>query len=392
MKAEFSLDKIIEASCELISIPSRNPPGEEKACAEHIYKKLKEMGVEAYLVEAPFHNRPQVVGILRGVAPHPTLILNGHMDVVPEGDLRLWKTDPFSGTVVNDRIYGRGACDMKSALAMMLEIARSLAGKKLHGTVVLTFASGEERLEPGTKYLLTEFLPKHGINGDFGVVLEPTGCNIGVAEGGGLWTKVVVKGRSAHSSTPEKGINAISKAAKLISRIDDYNISLMKSKKHPLVRGPSIKVTMISGGIKENIIPEACTMIVERRVLPTESLPEARRELAWLLSEVSKEDPDLRYEIDEVTSWEPAEVEQDSFIVKQLIKSHKSVMGKEPKIVGVPYGTDMRNFVIDAKIPCAIFGPGNIEEAHSVNESISVEEINNSMKILFSLLENTAIV
>ncbi|MEM3366662.1 MAG: ArgE/DapE family deacylase [Candidatus Methanomethyliaceae archaeon] len=388
MAVQFDLEWIIKTACDLISIPSRNPPGEEKVCAEYIYNKLKEIGIESYMVNAPLPNRPQVVGILRGRKAHPALILNGHIDVVPEGNLSLWKTLPFDGTVKDGKIFGRGACDMKTALAMMLEVARTLKNRNIEGTIIFTFASGEERLEPGTKYLLTEFLPCHGINGDFGIVLEPTQCNIGVAEGGGIWTRVVVKGRASHSSTPEKGINAISKAAKLISRIDEYNLSLMKSKSHPLVKGPSLKVTMINGGVKENIIPETCNLLVERRVLPTESLFEARKELEWLLDEMSRKDFEFKYEVEETTSWEPAEVGKDSFIVEQLINAYKLVLGREPKIVGVPYGTDMRNFVNDANIPCVIFGPGNIENAHSPNEFISVKEIDISMKVILSLLEN----
>lgn len=388
MAIQFDLEWIVKTACDLISIPSRNPPGEEKACAEYIYAKLKEIGIESYLVNAPFPDRPQVVGLLRGTKAHPALILNGHIDVVPEGDINLWKTSPFHGTVLDGKIYGRGACDMKAALAMMLEIARAWRNSSLDGTIIFTFASGEERLEPGTKYLLTDFLPRLGINGDFGIVLEPTGCNIGVAEGGGIWTRVILKGRSSHSSTPEKGINAISKAARLISRIDSYNLTLVKNKSHPLVRGPSLKVTMINGGIKENIIPETCSLLVERRVLPSETLSEARGELVRLLDDMSKEDPEFKYEVEEVTIWEPAEVGRSSYVVEQLINSCRAVLGREPKVVGVPYGTDMRNFVIDAKTPCAIFGPGNIEDAHSPNEFISIKEIDVSMKILMSFLEN----
>ncbi len=387
MTVPFDLERIIKTTCDLISIPSRNPPGEEKACAEYIYNTLKEIGIESYTVNAPFPDRPQVVGILRGKKDHPALILNGHIDVVPEGDLSLWKTSPFNGMVLNGKIFGRGACDMKTALAMMIEIARTLKGSSLEGTVIFTFASGEERLEPGTKYLLKEFLPRNNISGDFGIVLEPTECNIGLAEGGGIWTRVIVKGRSSHSSTPEKGINAISNAAKLISRIDKHSLSLIKNKSHPLVKGPSLKVTMISGGIKENIIPDKCSLLVERRVLPTENLSEARRELTWLLDELFKEDPSFKYEVEEVTSWEPAELERGSYIVQELVNSYRSVLGKEPKLVGVPYGTDMRNFVNDANMPCVIFGPGNIEDAHMPNEFISIKEIEIAMRVLFSFLE-----
>jgi len=383
----FEKELLLRTICELIGIPSRNPPGEEERCASYIKSKLEEYGIEAYLVQAPLEGRPQVVGVVRGDEGKRTLILNGHIDVVPEGDMERWRYPPFEGKIVDDRIYGRGACDMKSSLGMMVEIARVVNNTRLSGNLVLTFAAGEEKLEPGTQYLLKEFLPKKNLIGDWGVVLEPTSCNIGIAEGGGLWSSIAVRGKATQSSVPEKGINAISKASKVISKLDRYNAEVLAKKRHTLGPKPTVKVTMINGGIKDNIIPDLCNLVVDRRLIPGETTEEAWRELRNILEEIRSEDAEFSYEVGERTRWEPAEIPSHSGIVRGLVASYEKVVGGKARVVGMSYGTDMRNFVNDVKIPAAIFGPGDVSKAHSPDEFIEIDEIEQAMRILLDLIE-----
>jgi len=383
----FEKDLLLGTICELISIPSRNPPGEEERCASYIKSKLEEYGIEAYLVQAPLEGRPQVVGVVRGDEGKTTLVLNGHMDVVPEGNIKSWRYPPFEGKIVDGRIYGRGACDMKSSLGMMIEMARVASNARLSGNLVLTFAAGEEKLEPGTQYLLKEFLPKMNLIGDWGVVLEPTSCNIGIAEGGGLWSGIAVKGKATQSSVPEKGINAISKASKVISKLDEYNAEILAKKRHTLGPKPTLKVTMINGGIKDNIIPDLCNLVADRRLIPGETTEEAWKELQNILEEIKSGDPEFSYEISERTKWEPAEISSDSGIVRHLTASYEKVVGDKAKVVGMSYGTDMRNFVNEVKIPAVIFGPGDVSRAHSPDEFVEIDEVEMAMRILLDLIE-----
>jgi len=141
--------------------------------------------------------------------------------------------------------------------------------EKIKGNLISTFAIGEETGDPGTKNIVTEHLPSKGTRKGVGVVLESTGLKVATAEGGLIWYHVYMKGASTHASTPEKGINAISMAAHAIVEIDKYNKVLSK-KKHPLVPSPTIKVTMVKGGVKENIIPESCWFAIDRRMVPGE--------------------------------------------------------------------------------------------------------------------------
>jgi len=131
---------------------------------------------------------------------------------------------------------------------------------------------GEETGEPGTKYLVTEYLPSRGIKRGVGVVLDGDGLKVITAEAGLAWFHVTMKGEATHASTPERGVNAISMAAHAIMEIDKFNAELRAKKKHPLVPPPSIKVTMIKGGIKENIIPEECWFAIDRRMIPGEKI------------------------------------------------------------------------------------------------------------------------
>ena len=196
---------------ELISIPSRNPPGEEKACAECIAHNASKWGLEVDLIPDPFPDRPQVVVSIEGSEDHPTLVLNGHIDTVPEGDLGKWRFDPFGGIIHNGKMYGRGACDMKGGLSAALIAAKALKASKvpLKGNLVVQCAVGEETGDPGTKTLLEK-----GFTGDWGVVLEPTGLKVAIVERGVAWFHLTTKGRAAHAGTPHEGTNAIARSYK----------------------------------------------------------------------------------------------------------------------------------------------------------------------------------
>jgi len=138
-------DLLIRTTQELVRIPTQNPPGSEKRCAEHIYNRLTEWGVKAELIPDPFPERPQVVAVVDGKEAGRTLILNGHMDVVPEGSRDHWDDDPYGGVINEGRIFGRGSGDMKGGLAVMMVLAKILQQKGLRrGQIIFQFVTGEE--------------------------------------------------------------------------------------------------------------------------------------------------------------------------------------------------------------------------------------------------------
>lgn len=360
-----------------VSIPSRNPPGEEKNLALAIANQLKNWGFEVELHEA-LPNRPNVIAYLRGSVGEPRLIFNGHIDTVPEGDRSLWFYDPFEGVVVDNRLYGRGAADQKGGLVAFTIAAKAVkeANVKLKGDLVLTYAAGEETSEPGTKSILVD----GKVKGDWGIVTEPTSLKIAVAESGLVWFEVLVKGKAAHASKPEVGINAINKAAKFIRELEVYNDGI-RGRIHKLIGYPKCSATVIHGGLKENIIPDLCRLIIDRRMIPGETVDSCKVEIKGILDHVKSIDPEFNYELRVMRFCESAEVSTDSEICRALAEGLREV-GVEPELWGTPYSCDVRNFINDAKIPAVTFGPGSIENCHCVNEWIDLNEVLTASKAL----------
>lgn len=372
-------DEIINLLQNLVQIPSRNPPGEEKEVAEFIYKKMKSWGFEAELIPLPFPHRPQTVAIYKGTKNHPKLVLNGHIDTVPEGDRARWSHDPFAGRLKDSKLYGRGACDMKGGLTAMMiaaKIVRDL-GLSLSGDLILQFVVGEETGEPGTKSLLLD----RGIVGNWGIVLEPTNLKVATAEKGLAWFDVTIRGRQAHASTPELGINAIDKAVNFIGSLRKYR-NIIKRRKNPLVGNARCTVTMMQGGIKANIIPESCFITLDRRLLPSEQVVTVEEEIRNILLQMEIQDPEFKWEIKRLKVYEAAEIPRSSEIARIMRKNVEEITGEMPEPYGTAFSTDVRNFINDAKMPAITWGPGDPGIAHTFDEYIDVKQIVNSVKIL----------
>ena len=364
---------------ELVRIPTKNPPGMEKLGAEFIVQKLRQWGIQADLVPEPYENRPQAWGQVGGSSEKPTLVLNGHIDVVPEGDATQWDFPPFEGKIVRGRVYGRGASDMKGGLAAMMITAKILNETKdqLRGKLLLQFAVGEETGEPGTKHLLLN----RGLCGDYGIVLEPTGLRVATAEKGLAWFRVTLQGRPVHASVAEQGINAIEKAMKFASEIMKYNSEIFR-RMHQLVGNAKCSITMINGGTKENVIPESCTIVLDRRINPDESVDGVENEIRSILDRLASDDSDFKYALERTMVYESAEVPRDSFLA-QVVRRHAArVAGIPEEPYGTLFSTDVRNFVNDANVEAITFGPGQPNQPHTFNESIEIDEVVKCIKVL----------
>lgn len=373
-------DQIVEVLQELIRIPSRNPPGEEKKCAEYIADKMREWGFFAELVPEPFCHRPQVVVKLKGSEEQPKLILNGHLDVVPEGNIEEWRFDPFAGTSEDGMIYGRGSCDAKGCIVSMMFAAKTIkeSGTKLKGDLILQFVVGEETGEPGTKCLLLN----KGIRGDWAIVVEPTDLKVATATKGLVWFHLTIKGKAAHASTPELGINAVDKATKLITALKTHDRKLSK-RKHQLLGRAICSVTMIQGGTKENMIPESCRLAVDRRFIPGETVGTIENELKSVLSELREKDPEFECKLERKMVYESSEIPQDSTIARVLANFSTEIIGVAPEPYGELGSTDARVFINDAHIPAVTWGPGNPSKAHAIDECIPISQVVDATKILF---------
>jgi succinyl-diaminopimelate desuccinylase len=300
------------------------------------------------------------------------------MDVVPEGSRSYWKHDPYGGVVEGGRVYGRGSSDMKGALAVMMSLAKLLHEKgPPRGKVLFQFAIGEETGEPGTKHLLT----KRGLRGDYGIVLEPTSLRVATAVKGLAWFRVTLTGRPVHASIAEQGINAIEKTLKLGEKLLEYDRQL-RTHIHPLLGSRKCTLTMINGGTKENVVPESCTLLLDRRFNPDETPSEAEREIGEILDQLTSRDSDFKYQLDRTMVYEPAEISVDSTIAQVLRKYAAQVSSVSQEPFGMVASTDVRNFINDAGIPAVNFGPGDIQQPHTFNESIEIQQVVDCAKIL----------
>jgi succinyl-diaminopimelate desuccinylase len=349
-RVEREFNSILETARDLIRIPSRS--GDERICAEYIHSRLNEMypSYSIALLKRPFEHRPQV--LMYG--DDAKIVLNGHIDTVPEGNLEVWSVDPFSAVVRDGMLYGRGAVDMKSNLALMMHIPRILPT-----SIALTFAVGEERAEQGSKYIL-DYL-KGKINARYAIVLEPTSLRVCYAQQGALWLKVRVRGKSTHASIPEYGINAIVEASRIIDALESYPLSIDECR-------AKCSVTMIHAGIKENVIPDECTLYIDRRFTPRESRDKAINEIISILDSLH-----IDYSMEVIAERSSISIDRDSYIARALYNSCKS-LGIETSYECFPASTDNEYFIAEG-VEGVVWGAGSLQYAHAVDEHISIDEL-----------------
>ncbi|ELY91779.1 acetylornithine deacetylase/succinyl-diaminopimelate desuccinylase [Natrialba hulunbeirensis JCM 10989] len=373
---------------DLVAIETENPPGNERVCAEYIADWFANREIEAELVEEPYADRPQV-GVKVG-GGDPTLVLNGHIDVVPAGDRSQWATDPYEPTVVDDSLYGRGSVDMKTGVAIGMlataQLADEIEAGERDGSVVFHAAIGEETAEPGTKTLLDR-----GYAGDYGVVLEPTSMRTGTSEKGLAWYKVRVNGDPSHASRPDQGTNAIRNAQPVLEALDEYDATV-REREDDLVGQAYSTVTMIEAGTKENVVPEEAVITIDRRFLPAESIEEIDAEIEDVLETVSAAH-DIETTWERTRTYESASIETESHLAAVFRKHSKKVAGTSTSDWGISASTDVRNFVNDHGIEAITWGPGDLTQAHTYDEHVSLPAAVDGLEALLGaareLLEET---
>ncbi|MFC6731724.1 M20 family metallopeptidase [Haladaptatus sp. DYSN1] len=370
-------DELTELIQDLVRIETENPPGNEAAAAEYIHDWFRDQGIESWLVEEPYPDRPQVAA--RVGDGDPTIVLNGHIDVVPAGDRDQWTYDPYGGEIADGKLYGRGSVDMKAQVAIAMVLARDLAPEfesgDMPGSLVVHAAIGEETGEPGTKSLLEE-----GYDGDYGVVLEPTKLRTATSEKGLAWYEFSVEGAPSHASRPDQGTNAIMHARPLLDAIEAYDAEL-RTRTDPLVEKAYATVTKFEAGTKENVVPERAVITIDRRILPGEPVEGVDAEIDDLVAEVARDhDVDISWE--RIRTYEAAEIDVDSPLADVFRKHSAELGGVDPEPWGIQASTDVRNFVNDAGIEAITWGPGDLSRAHKFDEYIELAEVETGYDVL----------
>jgi acetylornithine deacetylase len=370
---KLSIDRsfVLEVLKELVATNSVNPevgkgPG-EFALANVLFDRLASIVPLDVRRQHAADERSNVVAILKGTGSGRSLMLNGHMDTVGVDGMTI---NPFNPFVENGLLHGRGACDMKGGIAAMIGAAKSLAAaeSKLRGDVILSFVVDEEHMSLGIEKLVEQY------KADAAIVGEPTHMDIAAAHKGFLWIAVEFKGKAAHGSVPEKGVDAIVDAAGLVSQLSELQDRL-NTYAHPLLGAPKIHTSTIEGGIHWSIIPDHCVLRLERRTIPGETATSAMKEIQQLIDEIKEQNPNFNATARVVFERPPLETAQTEPIVQELQQAIRAVTGINARVVGVPYWTDGAILAQSGSIPTCIFGPGDISVAHSPDEYVTVEDV-----------------
>jgi succinyl-diaminopimelate desuccinylase len=367
--AAADADEILRYARALIAAPSENPGGTEDEAVAVVAGILTDLGAEIRIVRSEAR-RPSLVARI-GSGERPTLAWNGHLDTVPVGDLGTWSSGPFDGAVIDGRLVGRGACDMKGPIASALGAVAAIrrAGLSLAGTLELHLVADEELAGVhGTRVLRDGGL----LDQDAAIVGEPSEMEIALAERGGAWVTATAFGKAAHGSQPERGVNAILSMSRFVLRLPE----VLPDRVHPLVGAPTVNVAMVTGGSAPNVVPDRCEVEIDRRIVPGEDDPEeVLAPFRRLIADLAAERPDTRIEIT-LREWtEAAETTGDSAIATLLRDAVAVETGSRPALVGFTGITDARFYINDAKMPTVIAGPGSLSLAHAANESIGVDEL-----------------
>lgn len=362
-------DELVKFTAESLRVNTVNPPGSERPLAELFAGKMEELGLEVRLCPIG-EKRANVVGVLRGKGKGPALLYNGHLDTVPPGDVR-WEYGPFSGEIVGNKIYGRGAADMKSGLAAMIMAAGALKKSKveLEGNLIIAATAGEETDSIGAKELLKEKeMSKVGAI----LIGEPSGNELYIAEKGALWLRVKALGKTAHGSMPEMGINAILHMKQFMEELCGYKFEYQE---HELLGCPTMNIGTIRGGIKTNVVPDSCEITIDIRTVPGMSHSAIIEDFKAIIEKLKENIPELNMTIEVENDRPPVGTDKDHEFVKLAIKVGEGVFKKALVPKGVNYYTDGAVFVPEMNLPFLILGPGEAGLAHQPNEYVEIDKL-----------------
>jgi len=394
-------NEIITFLKELISFPSVT--GEELQIQRFVAKKLQTMGLQvdmwepdhealkkhpAYLPsERGYQDRPNVVGIYKGTGNGRSLLLNGHVDVIPPGPLEAWEHPPWAGEIQENRLYGRGASDMKSGLAAMTMALESLIrlNLKLKGDVILEYTMDEEATGNGTLACVVK-----GYRADAGICCETSSLHVQPACIGRIWFEILVRGKPAGIQRRWEGVNAIEKGYAVVNAVSDLEKIRIDLLNHPLYPDKQSSLPCMVGvfqsGSFPSAFPDTCLLRGSIATLPGEDTGQVKANFVEHLMAFSKTDPWLKDHPPEVkfTGYcgDPAEIPPDHPIVSVMSERFRQVMGKEPQITGRQGAADTRYLIKYGQTPTVIFGPGLTEQMHSTNEWVSTDDLISATKIL----------
>ena len=394
-------NEVIEFLGKLVSFPTVT--GDESEIQKFIARQLESMGLAvdiwepdheelkkhpAYVpVERGYANRPNVVGIYKGTGNGKSLLLNGHVDVIPPGPLDAWAHQPWAGDMEGNRLYGRGASDMKSglvAMTMALDCLMRL-NVRLKGDVILEYTVDEEQSGNGTLACVMR-----GYQADAGICCETSSLHVQPACIGRIWFEISVRGKPAGIQRRWEGVNAIEKGYAVMGAVSNLENIRINTLKHPLY--PDNRSTLpcmvgvFQSGSFASAFPDTCLLKGSIATLPGEDTNEVKRSFIEHILAFSQTDPWLKHNPPEVRfvgyCGDPAEISPEHPIVKAVSEKFTVVTGEKPQITGRQGAADTRYLIKYGNTPTVIFGPGLTEQMHATNEWVDVNYLIDATKIL----------
>jgi acetylornithine deacetylase/succinyl-diaminopimelate desuccinylase len=375
LKSAFAPEEILSLAGDLVRIPSHSQaPGRETEVARFLAGWLEKNGIDVTL-RPVVEERPNVIAVLKGSGGGASLMLNGHLDTVPPYTMAI---EPFSGEVKDGKLWGRGSVDMKSACAAMAMalVALKRSGLRLGGDLFFTGVINEELKSEGS-----EDIVMNGPKADAVIVGEPSELNISVGHRGLEWIEVEVIGRAAHGGRPHLGINAISKMAAFIRKLEAELPPRLKPRAHPLMGPPIFNLGVIKGGMQPSSVADRCILQIDRRLTPGETWPSVLAELEEIIGLCAAEDPEfkavLRRIPDNMATMDhlPMEFPLDHPLKGILDETVEEVAGRKPVVTCCTGWTDAALFANQGNTPAIVLGPGSIGVAHGAAEYCPAEEI-----------------
>ena len=400
--ADIDRDRLIDDLETLVRIESIT--GSEENIADWAAGALLELGLRVEVARSDLERLrdhpawpgeemerttlPIVVG-RAGSADGRRLILSGHLDVVPPGDPASWTVDPWGAEIREDRLYGRGACDMKGGVAAILAAVRSLGVDgslhRLDGELMVVLVPSEEDGGQGTLGAI-----RSGATADMAIITEPSQLDVVVAHAGAITFRLTVPGRAAHASQRREGISALDKLFELTRALEGDERRRNEAETDPLMTAlglpyPTI-IGIVEGGEWASTVLDKVVAYGRYGVKLGQSPAEAEADLRVAIAEACATDGFLRDHpaTVEITGgrFGSARVPSDHPLPTGLADVVERVTGRRPALLGEPYGADMQMFVNHGDTPCVIFGPGDVRVAHSADEHVPLEEVETCARVL----------
>ena len=373
--------ELVAILTDLIVLPSPYPPGTSAEICAYAAKRLKKAGYKVETV-AKTKGVDNVVARMKGKSKGPVIAFNAHVDTVGVGERANWKSDPFKALVKGGLVYGLGAGNCKGSMAVQIWLAEEIArrGGPAKGELIFTFVADEENLGPDGM----EYLRKTGkVRPDALILGAQTENNLIVAERGVMWARLTTKGRAAHAGNPSAGDNAILRMMRLVGALSSYYDKALARRVSGAMKS-TVNIGMFHGGHNTNVVPSACTVEIDRRLLPNEKVKDAFKELKSVIDGVRE--PKGTYAVEFLTGTNGFFAPENGATVGAFEAAVKAKTGRKVKFLNATGVSDGRYYADDG-IEIINFGPGSGAQGHAANESVPVASMVEAAEIQLDVVK-----